>query len=67
MYWHKDGKEGWGEQVFTIDTGLTEEQVFIAEINVTQPPILGHWKINFPLRLIKRNSVSASITENTAD
>ena len=53
LYWEKDGKEGWEEQIFTIDTGLTEEQVFIAEVTETLNPIYGHWEVSFPMRLIK--------------
>ena len=39
----------------------------VEAITETLEPIFGHWEVTFPLRLIKRNSVSASITENTAD
>ena len=53
LYWEENG-EYWEEDIFTVETALTEEQFFTAEITETLEPIFGHWEVSFPLRLIKQ-------------
>ena len=53
LYWEENG-EYWEEDIFTVETALTDGQFFAAEITETLEPIFGHWEVSFPLRLIKR-------------
>ena len=53
LYWEENG-EYWEEDIFTVETALTNGQFFAAEITETLEPIFGHWEVTFPLRLIKR-------------
>ena len=53
LYWEENG-EYWEEDIFTVETALTDGQFFAAEITETLEPIFGHWEVTFPLRLIKR-------------
>ncbi len=45
--------EAWVEYIYTVDSELTESQVFQAEITFTDPPLFGNWEVNIPLRLVK--------------
>ncbi len=46
--------EQWEEYIFKVDSELTEDQVFEANIWRHNPPIIGNWHVTIPVRLIQQ-------------
>ncbi|MBR5960245.1 MAG: DUF4179 domain-containing protein [Clostridia bacterium] len=44
----------WEEYIFTVDSELTEAQTFTAEASYNDPPLMGMWEVNIPVRLIQK-------------
>ena len=42
------------EFVFTVDSELTDAQVFTANIINVDPPVLGDWEVTIPLKMIQK-------------
>ena len=44
----------WEEYIFTVDSELSEAQTFTAEASYNDPPLMGMWEVNIPVRLIQK-------------
>ena len=42
------------EFVFTVDSELTDAQVFTANIINVDPPVIGEWKVTIPVKMIQK-------------
>ena len=43
----------WVEYIYTVDSGLTEAQTFVAEVSLCEPPLMGMWQVTFPVKKIR--------------
>ncbi len=48
----------WLEYIYTVDSDLTDAQVFTANVRLNEPPITGNWKVQIPLRMIRKDQAA---------